>query len=77
MAEPEEETHVEETDTAAQPEETAESEEEIVLDDIADEDEVNQAAPSTGFVVQAVEEDDKDDQDDAPAFSKGFFAKHK
>lgn len=80
VAEPEEETPVEETeetDTAAQPVETAEPEEEIVLDDIADAEEVKQAAPSTGFVIQAVEEDDKDDQDDAPAFSKGFFAKHK
>jgi hypothetical protein len=49
-----------------------------------EEDEEETPAPksASGFVVQPVEdenneEDDDNDDDDAPAFSKGFFAKHK
>ncbi len=80
VAEPEEETLAEEavkTDTKAEVADTAaEPEDEIVLDDIVEE-QPQQTQPSTGFVIQAVEDDDKDDEDDAPAFSKGFFAKHK
>lgn len=65
-------------EAAQEPEEEAPTQEtEVVLDDIA-EDEPETAIPSTGFVIQAVEEDENDGEDDeAPTFSKGFFAKHK
>ncbi len=66
-----------EPEVAQEPEEEAPAQEtEIVLDDIADEEPAT-AVPSTGFVIQAVEEDENDGEDDTPNFSKGFFAKHK
>ncbi len=32
---------------------------------------------SSGFVVETIEDEEDGDEDDGPAFSKGFFAKHK
>lgn len=38
------------------------------------------AQPAAGFVIQSIDDDEDDEtetEDDSPAFSKGFFAKHK
>lgn len=71
---------VQEPDIAeAQPE----PEQAPVTEDEAEE-EPTKTVPPAGFVIQAVEEEDTDenpdgnsDNDGSPAFSKGFFAKHK
>jgi hypothetical protein len=67
QAEEEIEAEVEETEATAE-------EATIVLDPIVLPE--TQEKPASGFVVMAME-DDKDDDDEAPAFTKGFFTKHK
>lgn len=59
-------------------------ENELDLDTIAEEEtedeaseEENKGTVSAGFVVKSMDEDEEDGEDSSPAFSKGFFAKHK
>ena len=78
---PAEEEEEEVTETVSLDTEEEAAEEEVVTETLtpptAVAEEEAEAPLSTGFIIQGVEEDDEENEDDTPTFSKGFFAKHK